>query len=199
MIPQKAGFFFDATHWRSGRDESKHFLCRHTNRKNERDYCHSDSPAFRLLCQDRIAPPPQLVDSGQAQTRRCKLFTYDCVRIWYVYSLFLRQIDFPTRLSEIALCAGGHTSEMMRFLFTLDFSIFGRVVFIVADTDKDSDQKARDFMAALPAGARPDHQIRKIPRTREVGQSYFSSIFSTIKSLMSSLFVMLRERPDLVR
>lgn len=38
----------------------------------------------------------------------------------------------------------------------------------------------------------------EIPRSREVGQSYFTSILTTLVSLLYSLRLVYKEKPDLV-
>jgi beta-1,4-N-acetylglucosaminyltransferase len=86
---------------------------------------------------------------------------------------------------------------MFKFVSTLDWRIFRRVTYVVADTDKDSAGKAEDFMRSLAQP--PLFKIIKIPRSREVGQSYLSSIFTTIKAGLFSVKLMLQSRPDLVR
>jgi len=103
--------------------------------------------------------------------------------------------------------AGGHTSEMIRFLKTLDIAKHSPRVYVVANTDKHSAQIATNFelhtvtqgsMVGSFIAANMQYNIRYIPRSREVGQSYFTSIFTTLVSLWSSLLLMLSERPDLV-
>lgn len=86
---------------------------------------------------------------------------------------------------------------MFKFSSTLDWSIFHLVTFIVADTDKDSAQKAEEFIKKQADA--PAHTFTRIPRTREVGQSYLTSIFTTLRSLFFCIKVMFSTRPDLVR
>jgi hypothetical protein len=45
----------------------------------------------------------------------------------------------------------------------------------------------------------PQVFYKRIPRSREVGQSYFTSILTTLRSQLYCIPLMLRLRPDLVR
>lgn len=86
---------------------------------------------------------------------------------------------------------------MLKFISTLDWKIFESATFVIADTDKDSEYKAQSFMSTVRNG--PRYGFVRIPRTREVGQSYVTSVFTTLKSLLSCVKLMFSTRPDLVR
>jgi len=43
-----------------------------------------------------------------------------------------------------------------------------------------------------------DNEIFTIPRAREVGQSYFTSIFTTLQSIISSAHIIFKTKPDLL-
>lgn len=69
----------------------------------------------------------------------------------------------------------------------------------MAETDAGpggSENKAIQFENSL---ANPAYKIRKIYRSREVGQSYITSIFTTLKSLKQAFRIIWQERPDVVR
>jgi len=100
----------------------------------------------------------------------------------------------------IILGSGGHTSEMFRFLNTLsgDLNIFEPRHYIVAKTDvgpNSSEVKAIDFEKEHCGKS---YDFNRIPRSREVKQSYFTSVFTTLYSFMCSLVVVLRVRPHLI-
>ncbi|EAN88358.1 putative glycosyltransferase family 28 protein [Trypanosoma cruzi] len=97
----------------------------------------------------------------------------------------------------VVLGSGGHTSEMMRAIRALPLDVWraNRPFYVVSATDSHS--------AALAAEFEKD-QLRRccrlitIPRAREVGQSYFLSIFTTLQALGSSLLLIVSEKPDVL-
>ncbi|EKG05806.1 glycosyltransferase family 28 protein, putative [Trypanosoma cruzi] len=97
----------------------------------------------------------------------------------------------------VVLGSGGHTSEMMRAIRALPLDVWraNRPFYVVSATDSHS--------AALAAEFEKDHLRRccrliTIPRAREVGQSYFLSIFTTLRALGSSLLLIVSEKPDVL-
>ncbi|CCW67964.1 unnamed protein product [Phytomonas sp. Hart1] len=97
----------------------------------------------------------------------------------------------------VVLGSGGHTSEMIRVLNTLPHSFWenSHPFYVVSNTDRHSAQLARDFeqTAFKRRGV-----LHVIPRAREVGQSYFTSIRTVLLALWSSLIVVYREKPDVL-
>lgn len=79
---------------------------------------------------------------------------------------------------------------------------FSPRVYVVADTDMLGEVKAKHFEEMLYPGRQglvdPAVCIRRIPRSREVGQSWISSIFTTLWALIVSVWAVLTERPRLV-
>jgi beta-1,4-N-acetylglucosaminyltransferase len=86
---------------------------------------------------------------------------------------------------------------MIRFLNTLPLDKYSPRVYVVANTDQDSAGHAASFEQSKQQNASL-HSIKIIPRSREVGQSYSSSVFTTIKSLIFSVRMMLTEKPDVL-
>jgi beta-1,4-N-acetylglucosaminyltransferase len=99
----------------------------------------------------------------------------------------------------VVLGSGGHTTEMLHLLQHLNPEYYTPLVYIVATTDTTSVQRVQAFVGrGGSSGSRaPDH-IYKIPRSREVGQSYGSSIWTTMVSLVYALYLCLRIRPGLL-
>ncbi|CAI2351014.1 unnamed protein product [Caenorhabditis sp. 36 PRJEB53466] len=97
-----------------------------------------------------------------------------------------------------SLCAvlgsGGHTTEMLELVKHFGDE-FNERTYIIADTDTISEDKAT---AHEKSRNNERFAIEKIPRSREVGQSYYSSIFSTLNSFVFSVKLLYRIRPDLV-
>ena len=96
----------------------------------------------------------------------------------------------------VVLGSGGHTTEMLHMLRHLNPENYTPLIYVVATTDSTS---LRRFDALIKEGhhRKPDH-IYKIPRSREVGQSYISSIGTTLYSLIHAVLLILRIRPGLV-
>lgn len=80
----------------------------------------------------------------------------------------------------VVLGSGGHTNEMLRIYNRLEMIKKLNATFIKGDEDTLSEGKLRDNNAK---------KIISIPRPRMVGQSYFTSIFTTIYSLWISVLL----------
>mmetsp|Transcript_7440 Transcript_7440/g.7323 ORF Transcript_7440/g.7323 Transcript_7440/m.7323 type:complete len:156 (+) Transcript_7440:139-606(+) len=80
---------------------------------------------------------------------------------------------------------------MMTYLKKLDFSLVGNVNFICAEDDKVSKEKFK--LHFLSRG-----RLYEIFRSRKVGQSYISSVFTTLYSFLPAIFLVLKLRPDLI-
>jgi UDP-N-acetylglucosamine transferase subunit ALG13 len=99
----------------------------------------------------------------------------------------------------IVLGSGGHTSEMINTLRVISqpswkskmFDVF----YVVSATDKDSSAVAERF--EKDHGER-EARILRIPRAREVGQSYLTSMWSTLRALSVCLSHMWTEQPDVI-
>lgn len=97
----------------------------------------------------------------------------------------------------VVLGSGGHTSEMLGFLQTLPIHKYSPRCYIVAATDKGSATKAVAFEQQLPSNT-SQYSIEHITRSREVGQSYLTSVLTTSKALMHAVTLLNRQRPQLV-
>ncbi|KAJ1554825.1 UDP-N-acetylglucosamine transferase subunit [Nowakowskiella sp. JEL0078] len=89
---------------------------------------------------------------------------------------------------------GGHTAEMFRILRSLPAVEFNSRQYIVADTDHISSGKAVEFESHFNSEA----YILKIPRSREVGQSWFTTAFSSIKALFHCISLVFSHSPDIL-
>lgn len=101
------------------------------------------------------------------------------------------------------LGSGGHTAEMVSLLKTLDAATYGPLLYVIAKSDTTSAQKIETFessiAAAAPATAPPRaHRLLWVPRSREVGQSYVTSLFTTLFASVYSALHVLRTRPSLL-
>eukprot|EP01095_Lingulamoeba_sp_RSL-Kostka_P010327 TRINITY_DN369_c0_g2_i1.p1 TRINITY_DN369_c0_g2~~TRINITY_DN369_c0_g2_i1.p1 ORF type:complete len:233 (+),score=28.35 TRINITY_DN369_c0_g2_i1:41-739(+) len=110
----------------------------------------------------------------------------------------------------IVLGSGGHTAEMFRLLrgFPIKTNYTPRT-YVIAKTDNHSKQKANTFeetnveinknnVQEEEEEGEGDYSFIVIPRSREVGQSYFSSIFTTLYSCIFSFISVFRIIPDII-
>ncbi|XP_015268839.1 PREDICTED: UDP-N-acetylglucosamine transferase subunit ALG14 homolog [Gekko japonicus] len=94
--------------------------------------------------------------------------------------------------------SGGHTTEILRLLGSLSQSYSPRH-YVLADSDKMSEDKIRSF-ERKKAETSPSSlfTLNRIPRSREVRQSWSSSVLTTIRSVVYSLPLTFRLKPDMV-
>jgi beta-1,4-N-acetylglucosaminyltransferase len=90
--------------------------------------------------------------------------------------------------------SGGHTTEMIRLVQGLDVQKYQPLIFAIGHTDVTSQSKVRAANLALEPGAR----WLRVYRNREVKQSWFTTVFTTLWSLIQALYVMCRNRPQLL-
>ncbi|KAM7390899.1 hypothetical protein PAMA_008887 [Pampus argenteus] len=98
--------------------------------------------------------------------------------------------------------SGGHTTEILRLMESLSAAYTPRH-YVIADTDRMSEEKICTFESSKQHS---DSQtcstvcqftIHRIPRSREVHQSWSSSVLSTLSALCYSLPLVFRLRPDM--
>lgn len=110
--------------------------------------------------------------------------------------------------------SGGHTTEVLRLVSGLSDRYYPRT-YVVAETDTSSETRIRSFEAssssssssASAGGAveppasnnsRGSYKVVKIPRSREVRQSWMTTVFTTLFSIFYSIPLLLNHNPDLV-
>ena len=103
----------------------------------------------------------------------------------------------------VVLGSGGHTTEMLELMKKLDPVRYKPMVLVVASTDATSLKRVQAYPHPLPIqnkdhlietryitnGIINEQQVYRIPRSREVGQSYFSSIFTTSYSFIFAFWL----------
>ncbi|KAK2952135.1 putative UDP-N-acetylglucosamine transferase subunit ALG14 like protein [Blattamonas nauphoetae] len=99
------------------------------------------------------------------------------------------------RKAIIVLGSGGHTTEMLNLLTGIDLAQFTPRHYILSETDKISETKGHNFEESR---GQNNSVFHRIPRSREVLQSYSSSIFTTIKSIFACIKLVITIRPDVV-
>ena len=130
--------------------------------------------------------------------------TVGAVRRWRSSVRRKRGIQGGTTLM-VVLGSGGHTAEMLRVLKFFDMKRYRPRIYVLSNTDSHSAKRARAFEEAHQ-GANAGREEAwgdvaypvVIPRSREVGQSYFTSIFTTLYAIMVSFSTVVRARPNLV-
>jgi beta-1,4-N-acetylglucosaminyltransferase len=92
----------------------------------------------------------------------------------------------------VVLGSGGHTTEMLHLIKHLDPKQYTPLIYIVATTDTTSLKRVEAL------GGRTPDAIYHIPRSREVGQSYMSSVATTLWSFDHAVGLVMRIRPGVL-
>ncbi|KAK0484373.1 glycosyltransferase family 1 protein [Armillaria luteobubalina] len=94
--------------------------------------------------------------------------------------------DTPgTRKLAVFLGSGGHTSEAIALLSSLDYARFASRIYIVSDGDTLSSQKAIDLEnKKCTSSSEQNFAVWTIPRARRVHQSLLSSPLTALWSLL---------------
>ncbi|XP_019727383.1 UDP-N-acetylglucosamine transferase subunit ALG14 [Hippocampus comes] len=94
--------------------------------------------------------------------------------------------------------SGGHTTEILRLMKTLS-SAYSPRFYVIADTDRMSEERIRTFEKSNHLlDSDTQFTIHRIARSREVHQSWASSVFSTLNAQFYSIPLIFRLRPDVV-
>ena len=86
---------------------------------------------------------------------------------------------------------------MIKLLGGTDLNKIKPREFIVADTDLMSIQKIKQFETKT-TDINLDYTVHKIYRSRNVGQSYFTSVFTTLLAFLYTIPLVFRIRPELL-
>lgn len=82
---------------------------------------------------------------------------------------------------------------MMEILKELNRSKYNPRFYVLANSDITSKTKVEKF-----EDSNEDYEIIKISRSRHVGQSYLSSVFTTLYSIMNCIPMLIRLQPELI-
>nr|XP_016448754.1 PREDICTED: UDP-N-acetylglucosamine transferase subunit ALG14 homolog isoform X4 [Nicotiana tabacum] len=97
---------------------------------------------------------------------------------------------------------GGHTAEMLNLLYVLQKERLKPRYYIAAATDNMSLQKAKTFEDSLVGKEALEEvggaEFLQIYRSREVGQSYITSIGTTLVAIAHALWLMIKIRPQVI-
>ncbi|XP_018916801.2 UDP-N-acetylglucosamine transferase subunit ALG14 [Bemisia tabaci] len=115
-----------------------------------------------------------------------------------------RRVDLklkPNVKTIIVIGSGGHTTEMLRLVRHLDSNKFYPRLYMMAASDKTSENKIIELETCLEVeedGWSSNYRVVKIPRSRSVGQSYITSIFTTLYSILMTVPKVILVNPDLI-
>ncbi|TDH74049.1 hypothetical protein CCR75_008186 [Bremia lactucae] len=91
------------------------------------------------------------------------------------------------------LGSGGHTTELLKLMKNLKRAVYTPITFVVAKTDNTSQAKTElDWKPTIK------DSFVVIPRSREVGQSWLSTVWTTLRSFLSCVQLVYHCRPELV-
>ena len=138
-----------------------------------------------------------------------------CARLYAVLPARLRRVGSlrakkkkvlgHTVKTLVVLGKGGHTSEMLAMLTNFPEDVFTPLLFVASKTDHFSESRLRKWEDEQHIGsdgindtAVARHRVFYIARAREVGQSWWSTVFTLVLSFLDSLLLVFRELPELV-
>ncbi|KAJ1692822.1 hypothetical protein LUZ63_009520 [Rhynchospora breviuscula] len=103
----------------------------------------------------------------------------------------------------IVLGSGGHTAEMLSIVNVLQKDKYAPRSYVAALTDNMSLQKAQVYEESLlnhesNVDRKRGAQFMQIYRSREVGQSYITSIGTTIVAIIHAMWIVLELRPQVI-
>lgn len=117
-----------------------------------------------------------------------------CFMLFFPYQTGQRKsVRVDAAKTMIILGSGGHTGEMIRVLENLDFKNYSPRIYVQADTDELSALKVEHLEEN-----NTDYKVIKIRRSREIHQSYYTSVYTTTRATLQSIPILWRERPDLL-
>lgn len=118
-----------------------------------------------------------------------------------IYSAFALQRSTThrergNRTLLISLGSGGHTTEMLQMLKTINLAQFSRRIYYISSDDSLSLQKAKLLEETqLTPGS---HEFRVVKRARKVKQRWSTTPTTTLLSFLDSMRLIYEDRPDLM-
>jgi beta-1,4-N-acetylglucosaminyltransferase len=96
----------------------------------------------------------------------------------------------------IVLGSGGHTGELLLMIKKLDLNKFSKIFFVYSHNDKSSANKIKENIDVEKHKERIEYF--QIYRSRNVGQSFKSSIITTLISFVHSVLIIIKTRPNMI-
>lgn len=99
----------------------------------------------------------------------------------------------------IVVGSGGHTTEILRLMSGVEGKYYPRH-FVVARCDRISEKKIHTFEHRRVYGseAEKNYKVHRIPRSRSVGQSYITSILTTLYASLYCFPLVCKIRPNVI-
>lgn len=100
----------------------------------------------------------------------------------------------------VVLGSGGHTAEML----TLISELIGvlpegtRLTYVTGESDRHSASKASDLHKNKHMACTMHISHVRLPRAREVGEAWLSSVMSSVKTTIAAIRLVWRTKPDVV-
>lgn len=85
---------------------------------------------------------------------------------------------------------------MLQLIKRLDPEKYSPCQFVLANTDRTSEEKIKT--CDIPVVRRQSTQWFTIQRSREVRQSYVTTVFTSLKALLESIVLIARQQPELL-
>ncbi|KAL9250274.1 UDP-N-acetylglucosamine transferase subunit ALG14-like protein [Drosera capensis] len=147
-------------------------------------------------------PSLSLLDSNPFLLSVIAGFTLISIRFLYVLNRTGKPVRGERRRpvsTLIVLGSGGHTAEMLNLLTVLQKDRFSPRYYIAATTDNMSLQKAHVFENSSNYEAEVETaRFMQIYRSREVGQSYVTSIGTTFVAIAHALWLIIKTQPQVI-
>ena len=109
---------------------------------------------------------------------------------WMSHFRCSRFSSFPLS-TLVILGSGGHTTEMIKILSKLSLAHYSPRFYVVAKSDNLSVNKLFQHVKYI-------NSFDTIPRAREVGQGFSSSLLSSIRAILIGMTILLRYRPKMI-
>jgi beta-1,4-N-acetylglucosaminyltransferase len=106
-------------------------------------------------------------------------------------SLMARHNPSKPKKLLLFLGSGGHTTELLSIIKAFDFESRFHGTFVISSADQLSFHKLQDSQLKY-------QEVIRVVRARKVGQSYVTSVWTTLASLVHSFWICFRVRPDLL-
>lgn len=111
------------------------------------------------------------------------------------YRFYLTRIIGKRKNLMIILGSGGHTGEMLIMLKKLNLGKFTKVIFVTSQNDSNSLKKLNETFDIHNCN---NVTVVSIFRSRKVGQSYLSSVITTLVALLHSVILIFKTNPNLI-
>ncbi|XP_063825010.1 UDP-N-acetylglucosamine transferase subunit ALG14 homolog [Ostrinia nubilalis] len=93
----------------------------------------------------------------------------------------------------LCIGSGGHTTELLRIVKNLDHEKYQPRMYILAENDVSSEVKIHKSEHGTT-----QYALTRIPRSRNVNQSYLSSVGTTLYSTLQSIPIVYNFKPDII-